>query len=76
MNCLTEETPRSSSINEPVSEFKMGVKVLLFDGENSMRWITRSELYFEVQDSPKKVEVKLTKLSMDGAIINLFKSST
>nr|KYP51600.1 hypothetical protein KK1_026484 [Cajanus cajan]KYP51645.1 hypothetical protein KK1_026529 [Cajanus cajan] len=44
----------------------------MFDGTKLVGWITRAENYFEVQGSLEKVNVKLTKLSMEGGTIHWF----
>lgn len=44
----------------------------MFDGEDSVGWITGAETYYEVQDSSEEVKGKLAKLSMEGTTICLF----
>lgn len=48
------------------------VELPLIDGMDPVGWITRVETYFKVQITLDDVEVKLAKLSMDGATIHLF----
>ena len=48
------------------------VELPLIDGMDPVGWITRVETYFKVQITLDDVEVKLAKLSMEGATIYLF----
>ena len=40
-----------------------------FCGQDPVGWITRAETYFEVQNTPEEVKIKLSKLSMEGSAI-------
>src|SRR3954469_9975723 len=41
------------------------VKLPLFEGEDPVAWITRAEIYFDVQNTPDVMRVKLSRLSME-----------
>lgn len=45
------------------------VELPSFDDEDPVRWITRVEMYFELQNTSEEVKVKLVKLRMEGATI-------
>ncbi|KAJ9564989.1 hypothetical protein OSB04_000955 [Centaurea solstitialis] len=76
---LLERAPDPIVVNnrhdERLNEFQMAVKKVelpMFGGEDPVGWITRAEMYFEVQNTPENIKVKLAKLSMDGATIHWF----
>lgn len=48
------------------------VKLPVFEGEDPVAWITRAEIYFDVQNTPEDFRVKLTRLSMEGPTIHWF----
>ncbi|MCI21789.1 retrotransposon gag protein [Trifolium medium] len=48
------------------------VKLPAFEGEDSVAWITRTEIYFDVQQTSDAMRIKLARLSMDGATIHWF----
>jgi hypothetical protein len=48
------------------------VKLLVFEGEDLVAWITRAEIYFDVQNTVDDMKVKLARLSMEGATIHWF----
>ncbi|XP_057429427.1 uncharacterized protein LOC130722640 [Lotus japonicus] len=48
------------------------VKLPVFEGEDPVAWITRAEIYFDVQNTPDEMRVKLTRLSMEGSTIHWF----
>ncbi|GAU10042.1 hypothetical protein TSUD_272800 [Trifolium subterraneum] len=48
------------------------VKLPLFDGEDPVAWITRAEIYFDVQGTIDEMKVKLARLSMEGSTIHWF----
>jgi hypothetical protein len=48
------------------------VKLPLFEGEDPVAWITRAEIYFDVQNTPDDLRVKLSRLSMEGPTIHWF----
>ncbi|GAU21227.1 hypothetical protein TSUD_11450 [Trifolium subterraneum] len=48
------------------------VKLPVFEGEDPVAWITRAEIYFEVQNTPEDLKVKLSRLSMEGPTIHWF----
>ncbi|GAU13119.1 hypothetical protein TSUD_174190 [Trifolium subterraneum] len=48
------------------------VKLPEFDGEDPVAWITRAEIYFDVQQTPDAMRIKLARLSMDGPTIHWF----
>ncbi|PNX80637.1 hypothetical protein L195_g036643, partial [Trifolium pratense] len=41
-------------------------------GDDPVAWITRAEIYFEVQQTPDEMRVKLSRLSMEGPTIHWF----
>lgn len=48
------------------------VKLPLFEGGEPVAWITRAEIYFDVQNTSDARRVKLARLSMEGATIHWF----
>jgi len=48
------------------------VKLPLFDGDDPVAWITRAEIYFDVQNTLEDLHVKLKRLSMEGPTIHWF----
>jgi hypothetical protein len=48
------------------------VKLPVFEGEDPVAWITRAEIYFDVQNTGDEMKVKLARLSMEGATIHWF----
>ena len=48
------------------------VKLPPFEGEDPIAWITRAEIYFDVQNTSKEMCVKLVRLSMEGSTIHWF----
>jgi len=48
------------------------VKLPLFEGDDLVAWITRVEIYFDVQNTTDKMRVKLARLSMEGSTIHWF----
>lgn len=48
------------------------VKLPVFEGEDPVAWITRAEIYFDVQNTPDEMRVKLSRLSMEGSTIHWF----
>ncbi|MCI08148.1 retrotransposon gag protein, partial [Trifolium medium] len=48
------------------------VKLPVFDGEDPVAWITRAEIYFDVQNTSEDMKVKLSRLSMEGPTIHWF----
>ncbi|MCH88831.1 pentatricopeptide repeat-containing protein, partial [Trifolium medium] len=48
------------------------VKLPVFEGDDPVAWITRAEIYFDVQNTPDEMRVKLARLSMEGATIHWF----
>ncbi|KAJ9541667.1 LOW QUALITY PROTEIN: hypothetical protein OSB04_028173 [Centaurea solstitialis] len=75
---LLDRQPETSPVirgNDRLNEFQMAVKKVelpMFDGDDPVGWITRAEVYFEVQGTPANIKVKLAKLSMEGATIHWF----
>ncbi|KAJ9543643.1 hypothetical protein OSB04_023350 [Centaurea solstitialis] len=70
-----QEPPPVVGVDDRINEFRMAVKKVelpMFDGDDPVGWITRAEVYFEVQGTPSNVKVKLAKLSMEGATIHWF----
>ncbi|MCI19842.1 retrotransposon gag protein, partial [Trifolium medium] len=61
--------------NRPQEESRLSgkkVKLPVFDGEDPVAWITRAEIYFDVQNTTEEMRVKLARLSMEGATIHWF----
>ncbi|MCI04716.1 retrotransposon gag protein, partial [Trifolium medium] len=48
------------------------VKLPVFEGDDPVAWITRAEIYFDVQNTPDEMRVKLSRLSMEGSTIHWF----
>jgi hypothetical protein len=48
------------------------VKLPVFEGDDPVAWITRAEIYFDVQNTTDDMRVKLARLSMEGATIHWF----
>ena len=48
------------------------VKLPLFEGDDPVAWITRAEIYFDVQNTTDEMRVKLARLSMEGSTIHWF----
>ncbi|PNX66761.1 pentatricopeptide repeat-containing protein [Trifolium pratense] len=65
-----------SSVNRSTeSESRLAgkkVKLPLFEGEDPVAWITRAEIYFDVQGTADEMKVKLSRLSMEGSTIHWF----
>ncbi|XP_045803285.1 uncharacterized protein LOC123896906 [Trifolium pratense] len=66
-----ESSAGNSSQNESCLASKK-VKLPVFEGEDPVAWITRAEIYFDVQNTPDDLRVKLSRLSMDGPTIHWF----
>ncbi|MCI04942.1 retrotransposon gag protein, partial [Trifolium medium] len=66
-----EESVEASTMNESRLAGKK-VKLPLFDGDDPVAWITRAEIYFDVQQTPEEMRVKLSRLSMEGPTIHWF----
>ncbi|MCI26818.1 retrotransposon gag protein, partial [Trifolium medium] len=56
-----EESVEASTMNESRLAGKK-VKLPLFEGDDPVAWITRAEIYFEVQQTPDEMRVKLSRL--------------
>jgi hypothetical protein len=69
-------TQEETSVNDSYqSESRLAgkkVKLPVFEGEDPVAWITRAEIYFDVQNTPEDLRVKLTRLSMEGPTIHWF----
>lgn len=48
------------------------VKLPVFEGDDPVAWITRAEIYFDVQNTTEEMRVKLARLSMEGSTIHWF----
>ncbi|PNX70933.1 pentatricopeptide repeat-containing protein, partial [Trifolium pratense] len=66
-----DSSVEASSMNESRLAGKK-VKLPLFDGDDPVAWITRAEIYFDVQQTPDEMRVKLARLSMEGPTIHWF----
>ncbi|PNY17068.1 retrotransposon-related protein [Trifolium pratense] len=63
------------SIANELSESRLAgkkVKLPMFEGEDPVAWITRAEIYFDVQNTTEEMKVKLARLSMEGPTIHWF----
>ncbi|PNX56268.1 retrotransposon-related protein, partial [Trifolium pratense] len=67
----SETTVEASSVTESRLAGKK-VKLPVFYGEDPVAWITRADIYFDVQNTPDEMRVKLSQLSMEGATIRWF----
>ncbi|PNX92555.1 retrotransposon-related protein, partial [Trifolium pratense] len=67
----SETSIGGSSYNESRLAGKK-VKLPIFEGDDPVAWITRAEIYFDVQNTPDDMRVKLSRLSMEGATIHWF----
>ncbi|PNY02722.1 retrotransposon-related protein [Trifolium pratense] len=66
-----EESVEISSVGESRLAGKK-VKLPVFEGDDPVAWITRAEIYFDVQQTPDEMRVKLSRLSMEGPTIHWF----
>ncbi|MCH82977.1 Ty3/gypsy retrotransposon protein, partial [Trifolium medium] len=66
-----EDVIETSNMNESRLAGKK-VKLPLFEGDDPVAWITRAEIYFDVQQTPDEMRVKLSRLSMEGPTIHWF----
>ncbi|MCH83606.1 pentatricopeptide repeat-containing protein [Trifolium medium] len=66
-----EESVEASTMNESRLARKK-VKLPLFEGDDPVAWITHAEIYFDVQQTPDEMRVKLSRLSMEGPTIHWF----
>lgn len=48
------------------------VKLPVFEGDDPVAWITRAEIYFDVQNTADEMRVKLARLNMEGSTIHWF----
>jgi hypothetical protein len=72
-----QKTPlvREESVESSQNESRLAgkkVKLPLFEGDDPVAWITRAEIYFDVQNTPDDMRVKLSRLSMEGPTIHWF----
>ncbi|CAJ2641852.1 unnamed protein product [Trifolium pratense] len=68
---VREESVEASNMNESRLAGKK-VKLPLFEGDDPVAWITRAEIYFNVQQTADDMRVKLSRLSMEGPTIHWF----
>ncbi|MCI37642.1 retrotransposon gag protein, partial [Trifolium medium] len=68
---VREESVETSSQNESRLAGKK-VKLPVFEGDDLVVWITRAEIYFDVQKTLDEMRVKLSRLSMEGPTIHWF----
>ncbi|MCH91412.1 retrotransposon gag protein [Trifolium medium] len=68
---VRENSVEASTMNESRLAGKK-VKLPLFEGDDPVTWITRTEIYFDVQQTPDEMRVKLLRLSMEGPTIHWF----
>lgn len=48
------------------------VKTPVFEADDPVAWITRAKIYFDVENTPDNMQLKLTRLSMEGSTIHWF----
>jgi hypothetical protein len=68
-----EATAEVSSGESSQNESRLAgkkVKLPLFEGDDPVAWITRAEIYFDVQNTSEEMKVKLARLSMEGSTIH------
>lgn len=68
---VSESSAEESSHSESRLAGKK-VKLPVFEGDDPVAWITRAEIYFDVQNTPDDMRVKLSRLSMEGSTIHWF----
>ncbi|KAH1034725.1 hypothetical protein GYH30_054917 [Glycine max] len=68
---VSESSAEESSHSESRLAGKK-VKLPVFEGDDPVAWITRAEIYFDVQNTPGDMRVKLSRLSMEGSTIHWF----
>ncbi|GAU17045.1 hypothetical protein TSUD_105440 [Trifolium subterraneum] len=71
MDPVSDESSGGSSQAESRLAWKK-VKLPVFEGEDPVAWITRAEIYFDLQNTPDELKVKLSRLSMEGPTIHWF----
>jgi hypothetical protein len=62
---------------EELEEFRQSVKkieLLAFNGNDPAGWITRTEIYFRVQETSEAVKVSLAQICMENGTIHFFNS--
>lgn len=62
---------------DSLEEFRQSVKKVelpMFNGDDPAGWITRAEVYFQVQETSSEVKVNLAQLCMEGPTLHFFKS--
>jgi uncharacterized coiled-coil protein SlyX len=64
------ETSSGDSVQSESRLAGKKVKLPLFDGDDPVGWITRAEIYFDVQNTVDDMRVKLARLSMEGSTIH------
>jgi len=60
---------------DALDEFRQSVKKVelpMFNGEDRAGWISRVEVYFQVQETSDQVRVNLAKLCMEEGTIHFF----
>jgi hypothetical protein len=66
------ETSSGDSVQSESRLAGKKVKLPLFNGDDPVGWITRAEIYFDVQNTVDDMRVKLARLSMEGSTIHWF----
>lgn len=62
---------------DSLDEFRQSVKKVelpMFNGDDPSGWITRAEIYFQIQETSPEIRVSLAQLCMEGPTIHFFKS--
>lgn len=60
------------SLQDESHLFGMKLKLLLFECDDHVAWITRAMIYFDVKNTTDAMRVKLSRLSMEGSTIHWF----
>ncbi|KAL5136970.1 hypothetical protein HKD37_10G027421 [Glycine soja] len=60
---------------EALDEFRQSIKKVelpSFTGEDPVGWISRAEIYFQVQETSDEVKVRLAQISMENGTVHFF----
>lgn len=68
---ISDEKSEKEVLDDHLDEYRLSVKKIelpMFDESDLVTWITRAEIYFEVQNTPDDVKIKLASLCMGGEV--------
>ncbi|MCH93988.1 retrotransposon gag protein [Trifolium medium] len=71
LQTMAQQIQQQSHVLTELSK-QLGRKHTIPEREDPMAWITRAEIYFDVQGTVDEMRVKLARLSMEGATIHWF----